>query len=190
VIQQGWREQYDRMKRSHAHFAAIAGGKVPAGSDTARDALFHFFQDAYHLKDWLRNDPSVTIAGAVIERAVTVSPNLSVCADLCNGTKHRTLTTPRHKGGPGAVFATQSVRVQVPPAEATVASVGPAGNKLAPGATVSVDARSVWGPTGFTTHSWTVQTGQGDIEAEALAGRVVVDWDDWLSRQGLLASPI
>lgn len=178
------------MKRSHAHFVAVASGEVSAGSDAARDALFHFFQDAYHLKDWLKNDPLVTVAGAEIERAVSEAPNLSMCADLCNGTKHRTLRSSRQKAGPGAVFATQSVTVHVPPGVATVASVGPVGEEVAPGATVTVDAKSVWGPPGFTTHSWTVRTGRADIEAEVLASGVVADWEVWLGRHDLLSPPL
>ena len=36
-----------------------ATGQVMASSDEGRDALFHFFQDAYHLKDWIKNDPAI-----------------------------------------------------------------------------------------------------------------------------------
>ena len=86
-ILMGWREQYERMLRSHGRFAALALGYETASSDEARDAVFHFFQDAYHLKDWIKNDPKV--AGvADPEGLVNGSPELSLCADLCNGTKH------------------------------------------------------------------------------------------------------
>ena len=58
MIQQGWGEHYNRMGRSHARLVAIANSDIELGSDDARDALFHFFQDAYQLKDWLKNDPN------------------------------------------------------------------------------------------------------------------------------------
>jgi len=42
MIQQGWREQYGRMRRSYR--ALVERAKTGPDSDIARDALFHFFQ--------------------------------------------------------------------------------------------------------------------------------------------------
>jgi hypothetical protein len=191
MIQQGWREQYARMKRSHAHLRTIASGENPAGSDTARDALFHFFQDAYHLKDWLKNDDAAPVDASKIEEWISRSTVLTACADLCNGTKHRKFEQPMREGKPKATFVSQSVNVHVPTGEASaaeviVASVGPAGSELAPGSTVSVDAESVWGPTGLTTHRWTVRTADEDFDAEQLAQLVQAEWDQFLTQHGLV----
>ena len=90
MIQQGWHEQYDRMRRSYRALAEHA--TTGHDSDIARDALFHFFQDAYHLKDWIKNDPRLSSDS---EAAVRASEELQLCADRCNATKHFVLTTTR-----------------------------------------------------------------------------------------------
>ena len=191
MIQQGWREQYDRMRRSHARFVAIASGHISAGSDQARDALFHFFQDAHHLKDWLINDDAITVARYEIEDAVTASPELSVCADLCNGTKHGKLRAgnrgPR-SGDPATAFVRQSVNVRVGTWR-KVATIGAVGGELMPGSTVSVDAASVWGAAGFTTHSWVAASKEERWMADELAEKVLMAWDAWLGEHGLLVRP-
>jgi hypothetical protein len=111
-ILSGWREQYDRMRRSLDRLTAYAEGRSFADSNEARDALFHFFQDAYHLKDWLKND--VTAQKHAVEDLFGSKrpPGLLVmqlCADLCNGTKHLVLKSPRIAG---TGFARQHVTVR------------------------------------------------------------------------------
>ena len=88
-ISTGWREQYDRMHRSYERLLAVLCGEHPdaRSSDTARDALYHFFEDAYHLKDWIKATSTPAI-GKQIEERIKVSKPLSLCADLCNGIKH------------------------------------------------------------------------------------------------------
>jgi hypothetical protein len=155
----GWREQYGRMRRSYDRLIAEAQGELSASSDHARDSLFHFFQDAYHLKDWLKNDPTVTIPAQTIEDAITDSDVLSLCADLCNGTKHFRLTTTK-TSDLGTGFDTQSVAVRP-------AAVG--SGKLADP----------------PLHSWTVASGGTTRDAKTLAGDVVAAWDSWLSAHAL-----
>jgi len=60
------------------------------------DAVLTFFQNAWHLKDWIRNDPTIPkpVADAIVS-LVEVSPELLVCADLCNGAKHLRRTRSR-----------------------------------------------------------------------------------------------
>ncbi|MFI6454288.1 hypothetical protein ACIBF6_22330 [Streptosporangium amethystogenes] len=58
TFSEGWRDQYERMLRSRRELSSAAGpGSM--GSKAARDILFHFFQDACHLKDWMKNDPAL-----------------------------------------------------------------------------------------------------------------------------------
>ena len=60
MLEETWRDQYERMERSHERLLRTADPSHDVGSADARDTLFHFFQDAYHLKDWLKNaDPPV-----------------------------------------------------------------------------------------------------------------------------------
>jgi len=60
------------------------------------DDIWSFFQNRWHLKDWMKNDPSVPahVRGS-IETLVADSPPLMICADLANATKHLRLRNPR-----------------------------------------------------------------------------------------------
>lgn len=51
------------------------------------DDLQHYFQDCWHLKDWIRNDSSIGV-GKAIERDVEADKALRVIADLANAAKH------------------------------------------------------------------------------------------------------
>ncbi len=58
--------------------------------------MWSFFQNCWHLKDWVKNDVSVLPAvRATLETDLTSSPDLMICADLANGTKHLEFKTPR-----------------------------------------------------------------------------------------------
>jgi hypothetical protein len=60
------------------------------------DALWAFFQNSWHLKDWIKNDTGVprTLASP-IEQLCRNYRSLMLCADLANATKHLRLTAPR-----------------------------------------------------------------------------------------------
>ena len=62
-----------------------------------------FFQNCSHVKDWVDNDPLVSdpTKRAIISMAEGQSKALTICQDLCNGTKHRKLKIARP--GSGAV---------------------------------------------------------------------------------------
>jgi hypothetical protein len=53
------------------------------------DMLFAFFQNSWHLKDWIKNDAAAprTLAQP-IEQLCAQYPSLQMCADVANGTKH------------------------------------------------------------------------------------------------------
>ena len=156
AIQSEWREQYERMLRSHSQLRGISTGAFSASSDEARDCLFHFFQDAYHLKDWIKNDPSIAPADA--EGFINESEPLQICADLCNGTKHFLLRRSR-TGDDSTAFTSQSVTVR----PATVGS----GKEADP-----------------ALHGWTVETNGQLLDAVGLADRIVTEWKSWILRQG------
>ena len=104
----GWPEQYERMLRSHDRLNDYSRGHRAASSDEARDALIHFFQDAYHLKVWLRNDQGEQAIGIqpsrnpgaqhikdAVESYVSSTQFLQLCADIANGSKHLGLRPAR-----------------------------------------------------------------------------------------------
>jgi hypothetical protein len=65
-------------------------------ADDYDDDMWSFFQNCWHLKDWIKNDQNVpaSVRGS-IEGKVKLSPELLICADLANATKHLQLSTPR-----------------------------------------------------------------------------------------------
>lgn len=94
----GYQEQLDRVRRYFNRIERINnGGEFDRPVEDLLDDIHGFFQNCYHLKDWLKNDPAFTkCTGLQIENHVTNTPELAICADICNSTKHLTLTsTPR-----------------------------------------------------------------------------------------------
>lgn len=78
-----WRSQFERMKRSYARVTGPYQSSVEFEDD-----LHHFMQDCWHLKDWIKNDPSAGIGAAEIEKYVGDYRSLCIVADLANGSKH------------------------------------------------------------------------------------------------------
>lgn len=60
------------------------------------DDMWSFFQNCWHLKDWVKNDRRVPQhVRDSIEGLAGHSGPLQICADLANGTKHLELRDPR-----------------------------------------------------------------------------------------------
>ena|SRR5467141_194660 len=91
-----WEEQWARVQRWFERFTSINEGRVhDRSSDYYQDEVCAFFQNCYHLKDWLKNDQAASAKVSDVEAFSSGSTNLRLCADLANGSKHLTLTTPR-----------------------------------------------------------------------------------------------
>jgi hypothetical protein len=159
-ISSGWREQYERMQRSHTALVKRATGQINASSDEARDTLYHFFQDAYHLRDWLRNDEAGTDSHKSAASRFGRREVLRTCADLCNGTKHYKLRTAWTRDVSTA-FASQSV------------SVRPA-------------AAGSGQPPRPAVHSWTIESRGSQYDALTVADDVIAAWDTLLREAGIL----
>jgi len=67
------------------------------GNLEEEDDVLAFFQNCYHLKDWVINDSACEILNKKeeVENLINDSESLKVCADLCNGSKHLELINPR-----------------------------------------------------------------------------------------------
>jgi hypothetical protein len=94
-------EQYRRVCRAESRVLKLANALTTNGGSTEdhleyEDAVIAFFQHAWHLKDWIRNDPSISVPlnGSVLSRFES-DIALGVCADIANGTKHFLLTRRR-----------------------------------------------------------------------------------------------
>jgi hypothetical protein len=91
-----WKEQYERVKRSLCRIE----NRNEDLSEYHKDDIWHFFQDCYHLKDWLKNDSTIDDKtkgknGDNIEKFVRSNIELQLCADLANRTKHLELLKER-----------------------------------------------------------------------------------------------
>jgi hypothetical protein len=91
-----WEQQWKRLGRWFSRFRKTAEGRDhDRESDFYQDEAYAFFQNCFHLKDWLKNDDASSAAASDVEDFISQSPSLSLCADLANGSKHLKLTTHR-----------------------------------------------------------------------------------------------
>lgn len=96
----GYREQYERANRYLRRLIDLQNGIVHVtDSESYADDLHAFYQNCYHLKDWIKNDPSCR-AWSDVEAYVTSDRWLSMCADLCNAQKHLVLNRHRSTESP------------------------------------------------------------------------------------------
>ncbi len=63
--------------------------------DRISDAVFNFAITGYHIKDWLKNE-----GAPGVEEHINSEPMLRLCADLCNGSKHKLLSRRREIDDP------------------------------------------------------------------------------------------
>lgn len=81
----------EQKERMHRLFLKINPPSGNHGNQTDyEDNLWYFFQTAWHLKDWIKNDPSLKTFE--IEKIVENYHSLRICADLANRSKHLKLT--------------------------------------------------------------------------------------------------
>jgi hypothetical protein len=60
-----------------------------------QDAMWSFFQNCWHLKDWIKNDPRLLPSTKdALHVQIHSSPVLMVVRDLANGAKHLKLNDP------------------------------------------------------------------------------------------------
>lgn len=100
VDRKGWKDQWERIQRFLLRLEEIAKGRRQTRSDLGfyTDIVYATFQNIWHLKDWLKNDPSAKADD--VEQFWKSEPSLMLCADLANGSKHLLLTAP--KGDPNS----------------------------------------------------------------------------------------
>src|ERR1022692_2938000 len=155
-----WRDQYERMLRTRARLLSMTSGYGDPylTADGACDIFYHFCQDAYHMKDWLKNDP--TVDSRDVEEFVNDSPCLRIVADLANGIKHLRLTSSR-TGDLSTSVTRQSVRF--------------------------IDRRDTGNLQSFAYDTWRVESNGRQYDGHDLAGEVVERWRSWLEGKDLLS---
>jgi hypothetical protein len=162
-----WEEQYERMQRAlrevERYYEGLSGSRTYDVDDFQRfrDAVIHFFQDCFHLRDWLKNDPSVSIPDQDLFDLFNVrspSRHLPVSRDVANGSKHLRIDRP---------------------SVSRDAKVAPSGRlDWTPGSTM---------PEGVIRHSITVQIHATKVmDALELAKVCVKDWNAFLRSKRLI----
>ncbi|WP_156888939.1 hypothetical protein [Rhodococcus sp. BH4] len=172
MLNEAWQDQYQRMQRSLTRLQA----GVEADAAEARDALYHFWQDAWHLRDWITAPPSPKYLEKETRQLFEDSVALGACRDIANGVKHLLLDRGKSwtESGEYAEVSGQSVVINMPRIEAVVN--WSTGEILS---NESVGDSSV-------RYSWTVRVNGADCDAVELAGQAVDDWNAWLTEKGLL----
>jgi hypothetical protein len=94
-------EQWERVNRWYSRFRMINAGRMhDQSSENYQDDVYAFFLNCYHLKDWIKNDPSVGAAAGKVEAFVASSVELKLCGDICNSIKHLVLRVTKSGGAP------------------------------------------------------------------------------------------
>jgi hypothetical protein len=86
----GYKDQFERLKRAREKLNDYTVNQL-----IYKDNLWSFFQNAYHLKDWIKNDSKINLHKNFIEDFVTNSRFVKIAADLTNRSKHLKLTNER-----------------------------------------------------------------------------------------------
>ena len=88
----GWRGQYERVKRWHGLVQHIGTQRKIGDTEQEHDFVCAFFQNCYHLRDWLHNTHAVPAKS--LEEFFREHEPMRVCRDICNGTKHWRIDHP------------------------------------------------------------------------------------------------
>jgi hypothetical protein len=83
-------EQIKRTERWYERFEKIyLDTKKRYDNLYYEDVIYAFFQNCYHLKDWLKN--SNVIEEKRLNNFIDTNEDMKICRDLCNASKHLVL---------------------------------------------------------------------------------------------------
>ena len=113
-------EQLERVRRWYQQFQEISQGRLhDRPSDFYQDIVYTYFMNCYHLKDWIKNDPTSLLLSAKVEGFISTTPEMALCADICNGLKH--LVLKNNRSGQNPQFGKRLFKVGVGPQPTTIA---------------------------------------------------------------------
>lgn len=148
-----WREQFERVER----WLERIDVDQPDRREDYEDFLWAFFQNAWHLAGWIRNDDALPSAvhDSVYATALEYR-SLRICNALANRTKHLRLIPKPHR--PDADFGGATLKVQV-----------------------SEGLRS--GSQSTEEWDWAIEFPDGRAEwARAVARQAVADWAEVITK--------
>ena len=91
----GFTNSINLIEKLERDIATLNNAIISQDSTKINDAFINFYILAYHIKDWLKNE-----GFSSVENYINENLELSVCADLCNITKHRKLNIPSRSNDP------------------------------------------------------------------------------------------
>lgn len=173
MLNETWKEQHERLKRSRALFKQVGEQTLmPQEIIPGRDVAYHFCCDALHLRDWIaaaiakpqhrsikqKKQIMEGIKQKIMDELFTPSRELSACADIANGSKHLLLTGPSYmtgqRGRGHAKITKASPTVGVPP-------IGTTG--------------------GYRVDKFEIKVDGQNRDAQEVADKALAAWNSWLA---------
>jgi hypothetical protein len=196
MLNDKWKEQYERMQRSFALLQQIGEQNVdPQDVIPARDVLYHFCCDALHLRDWIAStlggtDQHVTeaLGKQITTEAIHPSPELSACCDIANGFKHLVL---HHKS-----YVTRTNHGHAKVASHDIAIGGIAFridiklHGMLPGEPEPEPpvAQAPVSDEGWVQYTFKIDINGQQYDARDVATKAVAAWDQWLQGSSSIAA--
>lgn len=93
-------EQLERAQRYLNRMRSIYAGVFAQDHNRQdyEDDVLSFFMYCYHVRDWIVRLNRVGVTAKDVDQFINSKPCLRICTDLCNGSKHCTLTRPARSG--------------------------------------------------------------------------------------------
>lgn len=86
-------EQFKRVERWYKLLEKVSTGiERNQDSNYYEDIVYAFFQNCWHLKDWIIN--SKTLDTKIVHNFIHSNKDLEICRDLANGSKHLVINKP------------------------------------------------------------------------------------------------
>jgi hypothetical protein len=171
-----WKAQFDRMLRTLSKVE-----QRNADPTVQLDDLYHFFQDCWHLKDWIKNDDTLSQAtrDAIVKEAERTE-SLKFCAELAIESKHLVLKHPRKEKKGATLWRWDITQKTSNPNSATVARRSP-NDKLPKDDCTSSEAI-------LRTSQYVIATQHGTLPPGGMVGfarKAAQDWKDLLNNHAL-----
>lgn len=171
-----WKAQFDRMLRSLSKVE-----QRDADPTLQLDDLYHFFQDCWHLKDWIKNDDTLSqVTRDAIVKEAEKTESLNFCAELAIESKHLVLKHPRKEKKGATLWRWDITQKTSDPNKATVAKRS--ANDDVP------ENDSTNSEVALRTSQYVIASQRGTLPPGgivAFARQAVQDWKDLLNKHAL-----
>ena len=106
-------DHWEKVKRQYSKVKEIQQGTMGEDSDNFKDQISHFFQDCFHLKDWIKKDePRLKQKVEDLFDKTNGIESFKICADFANREKHAEAVI-RTRIDSNTSIKTQSVKVAI-----------------------------------------------------------------------------